>query len=254
MQSGGALLQKKKRRRPAKLVSNLQRHARDQAAAAARCVPWQLLWEARNQYLEWQEFYHWARSIIECDHAVPDSLAKKLAEACPGFLEHEREYLCSHPKESSLIAARLGLWIDDRIFGFAKRGGWFLATSFYAVRESRYQKASAYWLQSVENWRNARPTEYPSFEQWLGDAARCDDSTRLLPSVRKQRECFKFVSPDRLAQAVSRYIDWEAFAYWARSRLLKPTLPFPLRFRVRSICDVPASWNSITNNGRQIAE
>ena len=33
-----------------------------------------------------------------------------------------------------------------------------------------------------------------------------------------ERECFK-LDPERLAEAVSRYIDWEAFAYWARPGL-----------------------------------
>ena len=32
---------------------------------------------------------------------------------------------------------------------------------------------------------------------------------------RKARASAKLVHPDRLAEAVSRYVDWEAFAYWA---------------------------------------
>ena len=52
-------MQKKKRPQAGKLAPNLQRHASELAAAEARRIPWQLLWEARNQYLEWQEFYHW---------------------------------------------------------------------------------------------------------------------------------------------------------------------------------------------------
>lgn len=40
-----------------------------------------------------------------------------------------------------------------------------------------------------------------------------------MPEIRKQRECFKLVDQTRLAEAVTRYIDWEAFAYWARPAL-----------------------------------
>ena len=47
-------------------------------------------------------------------------------------------------------------------------------------------------------------------------AAQCDDTAHLLPDVRKARESTKLVAPARLAEAVSRYVDWEAFAYWAR--------------------------------------
>jgi hypothetical protein len=229
-------LQKKKHPQAGKLASNLQRHASELAAAEARRVPWQLLWEARNQYLEWQEFYLWSRSIIESEHDVPDWLAKKLNELCPGFLESENQYLATHSNESSRTPIRLGQWIDDQIFHFAQQGGWFLAITFYAVRESRYRKASAYWSQSVQKWTKSRPVQYPSFEQWLQDAALCDGAAQLLPRARKQRECFSLVAPERLAQAVSRYIDWEAFGYWARLPLEGASLPLDVAHELNSRC------------------
>ena len=213
---GGQPLQKKKRIRSRELSSRLQRHAHERAAAEARRIPWQVLLEARNQYLDWQEFYYWARSIMESEHGTPDLLARKLDEACPGFLGAEKQYLLRHPKEATLAPVRLGQWIDERIFGFAKQGGWLLAITFCAVRETRYQKASACWSESVQKWQQARPIQYPSFEEWRREAARCDETARLLPAIRKQRACFKLVDAERLAHAVSRFIDWEALAYWAR--------------------------------------
>jgi hypothetical protein len=212
-------LQRKKRLRSGELTSRLQRHANEKAAAEARHVPWQVLLEARNQYLDWQEFYHWARSIIDVEHAIPDWLTRKLDEACPGFMATEKQYLLRHPKEATRAPVRLGQWIDEQIFGFAKQGGWLLAITFYAVRETRYQKASACWSKSLEKWQKARPMQYPSFEEWRHEAARCDETARLLSAIRKQRECFKLVSAERLAQAVSSFIDWEAVAYWARPAL-----------------------------------
>jgi hypothetical protein len=71
----------------------------------------------------------------------------------------------------------------------------------------------------LKKWRSAKPAEYPSLEEWLNDAAQCDESAYLLPKIREQRECFKLVDPARLLEAVSHYIDWEAFAYWARPAL-----------------------------------
>jgi hypothetical protein len=191
----------------------------ERAAELARRVPWQVLSEARDQYLEWQEFYHWVRSIMESEGGIPDWLVRRLDEMCPGFIAAERLSATRHPKGVHLAPIRLGQWIDEHIFGFADQGGWLPAITFYAVREPRYQKASACWSESVEKWRKVRPHEYPSFEQWLGEAARCDDTAHLLPEIRKQRECFKLVDPERLAEAVTRYIDWEAFAYWARPAL-----------------------------------
>ena len=156
---------------------------------------------------------------MESEGSIPDWLARRLDEMCPGFIAAERLSATKHPKDVYLAPLRLGQWIDEHIFGFAEQGGWLPAITFYAVRETRYQKASACWSESVNKWRKARPHEYPSFEQWLFEAARCDETAHLLPEIRKQGECFKLVDPERLAKAVSRYIDWEAFAYWARPAL-----------------------------------
>ena len=201
------------------LTSRVQRQAQERAAELARRVPWQVLLETRNQYLAWQEFYFWARSIMESEGTIPEWLARKLNEMCPGFLDAEERKAGRDTRAAELAAVRLGEWIDKHIFAFAERGGWLPAVTFYAVRESRYQRASACWSESVDKWRETKPREYPSFEQWLGDAALCDESAHLLRDIRKERECFRLVAPAGLAEAVSRYIDWEAFAYWARPAL-----------------------------------
>jgi hypothetical protein len=219
------------------LTSRVGRRAQANAAELARRVPWQVLLEARNQYLDWQEFYHWARSIIDVEGAIPDWLARKLDEACPGFLAAEEKYLLRHPKEATAAPVRLGQWIDEHIFGFAKQGEWLLAITYYAAREVRFQKASACWSECVRKWQKARPIQYPSFEEWRRDAAQCDETARLLPAVRKERACFKLVSPERLAQAVSSFVDWEALAYWARPALeAGSSLPAEVAHELDSRC------------------
>ena len=137
---------------------------------------------------------------------------------CPGFLDAEKRKAARDTKAAE-PAIRLGEWIDNQIFAFAEKGGWLPAVTFYAVRQPRYQRASTCWSESVQKWRTTKPQEYPSLEQWLREAARCDESAHLLPEIRKQRECFKLVDSARLMDAVSSYIDWEAFAYWARAAL-----------------------------------
>jgi len=156
---------------------------------------------------------------MESEGTIPEWLARKLNEICPGFLEAEESKAGTETKPAELAAIRLGEWIDNQIFAFAEKGGWLSAVTFYAVREPRYQRASACWSECVQKWRTTKPQEYPSLEQWLREAARCDESAHLLPEIRKQRECFKLVDQARLAEAVTRYIDWEAFAYWARPAL-----------------------------------
>jgi hypothetical protein len=212
-----------KAHRSRQLTSRVQRLARERATEAARRVPWQVLLEARNQYLDWQDFYHWVRSILECEERVPAWLARKLHEMCPGFLDSDGQH-SSRTDNAAPCAIRLGEWIDEHVFAFAREGGWLPAITFYAVREPRYGKVSAHWAESVKNWREAKPPAYPSLEDWLRDAQRCDETAHLLPEIRKQRECFKLVQPERLQEAVARYIDWEALTYWARPALARRPL------------------------------
>ena len=148
----------------------------------------------------------------------PDWLVETLNHRCPGFLENERE-LTPKAARHRPLPLRLEDWIDDHIFGFAKREGWFSAITFYAIREPRYQRAEVCWSECVQRWKKAKPPQYPSFEEWREMAAQCDDTAHLLPEVSKAMASTHRVAPGRLAEAVSRYIDWEAFAYWARPAL-----------------------------------
>jgi hypothetical protein len=197
----------------------LEQQARDQADAEARRIPWQLLQEARSQYIGWQEFCFWARSVMESEGSVSPWLAGEIEDRCPGFLEDDHAYSAEHSDEGFRTPVRLGFWIDDHAFEFAKKAGWFNAIAYYAVREPRYQRASVCWSQSVDRWTKTRPIRYPSFEEWVAEAAKCDDTANLVREIRKERQCFKLVGSERLDQDVARYIDWEAFAYWCRPAL-----------------------------------
>lgn len=198
-----------------KSATQLQRFARERADAQARRIPWQRLFEARNQYIDWQEFHLWVRSVLEGEDRIPDWLVEILKSRCPGFLENVGRLTPQAARERPL-PLRLEDWIDDHIFGFAREEGWFSAITFYAVREPRYRRAEVCWSESVERWKKAKPLRYPSFEEWKNAAAQCDDTAHLLPNARKVKASTTPVGSDRLAEAVSRYLDWEAFAYWVR--------------------------------------
>ena len=196
-------------------TTRLRRAARERADEQARRVPWQRLHQARNQYVDWQEFNLWARSILEVEKGIPDSLAEILQSRCPGFLETTKA-LPPKAIKTRPLAIRLEDWIDDHVFGFAKQEGWFAAITYYAVRDPRYQRAEVCWSECVEKWKKAKPAQYPSFEEWKAMAAQCDETARLTASERKVRASARLVHPDRLSEAVTRYMDCEALAYWAR--------------------------------------
>lgn len=211
-------------------VTRVQRLAQERADAQARRVPWQRLLSTRNQYIDWQEFYLWVRSVLEIENRIPDWLAEILNERCPGFLENEKG-LASKAGKTSPLPLRLEDWMDDHVFGFAKQEGWFSAIAFYAVRDPRYQRAEVCWSECVKKWAQARPIRYPSFEEWQAMAAVCDETAHLAPEQRKAQASGKLVDRERLQEAIAHYIDWEAFAYWARPALEHG---MPIRNEVRS--------------------
>ena len=165
-------------------TARLQRAARERADEQARRVPWQRLLAVRRQYIGWQEFYLWVRSVLEVEDRIPDWLVEVLNDRCKGFLETEKA-LPPKATKTRPLALRLEDWIDDHIFGFAKEEGWFSAVTYYAIREPRYQRAEVCWSECVEKWNKAKPIRYPSFEEWKAMAAQCDETARLTARERK---------------------------------------------------------------------
>jgi hypothetical protein len=68
-------------------AARLQRPARERADVETRRIPWQRLYDARNHYIDWQEFYLWVRSILEVEDGIPNWLVEILNDRCAGFLE-----------------------------------------------------------------------------------------------------------------------------------------------------------------------
>ena len=124
------------KRHLAKTSSALQRAARERADNEARRVPWQRLLEARNRYLDWQEFYLWARSILEIEDRLPVWLREALDDRCPGFLEKQERGAKGRARARPLQLC-LEDWIEEQSFGFAKQEGWFNAIAYYAIRGGR---------------------------------------------------------------------------------------------------------------------
>lgn len=195
----------------------LQRFARERADEQARRVPWKRLAEAQKQYIDWQEFYLWVRSILEVEGDVPDWLADILNERCPGFLANQIQL--TDRRQTKPLPLRLEDWIDEHVFGFAQAENWFAALTYYALRDARYQRAEVCWSESVARWNQKKPDHYPTLEEWKREAAQCDEDAHLLPEVKEARASRKLVSSERLTEAVTDFIEWEAFAYWVRPAL-----------------------------------
>lgn len=68
-------------------AAQVHRLARERADDQALRIPWQRLSDSRNQYIDWQEFHLWVRSILEVENRIPDWVVEALNTRCPRFLE-----------------------------------------------------------------------------------------------------------------------------------------------------------------------
>jgi len=93
-------------------LDRLQRLVGERVECQARRIPWQRLFEARNEYIDWQEFYLWVRSILAVGPGIPDWVVETLNARCPGFLESEGA-LTPKAAKTRPLHLRLEDWISD---------------------------------------------------------------------------------------------------------------------------------------------
>jgi hypothetical protein len=174
--------------------------ARRKATKQLLRVSWHRFRKAYLAYPQWEAFVLWTHAILTAEGRAPSWLLEVAKKHCPGFAENE-----TLANEPGTLDLRLREWIHTRIFRQAREEGWLDALTFFGVRDLRSQAAWAYWVQSERKWRRKRPRPYPSFEKWWQAAQKYD--------LRKK------VSVARIADAVEKYVEWRAFAYWLRPLL-----------------------------------
>jgi hypothetical protein len=205
----GAVNHAKRKWQPTKLEQRVGGIARRQATKQLMRVPWDRFRKAQHRYVRWQAFTLWTQAIVAAEGHTPSWLAATLKKRCPGFIGNGA--LTSEP---GLLALRLHEWIHKQIFRQAKEEGWLDALIFYGVRDLRSQATWTYWEHCEKKWDRRRATSYPTFEKWWQTAQKC-------------KLCEK-ASAARAADAVERYVDWYAFAYWLRP-LLEANRELPTR-------------------------
>ena len=166
----------------------LHRDMRDQALR----VPWRELASACERLAEWRSFGLWVRAIVETERALPPWLASAIEERCPAFLQSR-----ASPANLDSLWLDLNDWIDHHFFADAVRNHWIQALHFYYGRQDASERLWQHWAKVIVEWRAHRPVRYPTFEQWPESAA--------------------VASLSELAATVPKYVEWEAFGFWARS-------------------------------------
>ena len=183
--------------RPTKLERSVERMSRRRATKQLLRVPWRRFRKAYLAYPKWEAFVLWTHAIVTAEGRAPSWLVDVAKKHCPRFAENE-----TFGNESGILDLRLREWIHTRTFGQAREEGWLDALTFFGVRDLRSQAIWDYWVHSERKWRRKRPRLYPTFEEWW--------------QVGQKYELRKGVPVARIADAVERYVEWQAFAYWLR--------------------------------------
>ncbi|MCL5670839.1 MAG: hypothetical protein M1423_06020 [Acidobacteria bacterium] len=197
--------------------------ARRTAERQSARIPWPRLYEARKEYLTWEAFVFWVRSIEEAEGGAPEWLAKAVRKRCPDFSEFLEEKKEDRRDDLRFLWYKVQRWVNGRIFGKIWEQGWMTAIGFYAARDLASHRNHGYWLYCEREWPHTKPANYPSFREWLKASEHCDDEVLDQCDMREeQRELIKLmrrVTPQTLRRAIERYVDWEVFAYWTRTAL-----------------------------------
>ncbi|HUY13177.1 MAG TPA: hypothetical protein VMX16_06025 [Terriglobia bacterium] len=227
--------------RPGKLQQRVGQAGRRLAGNEGARIPWPQLLQAREQYVKWEAFAHWVRAIEDTEGDFPEWLAEIVDKRCPGFLQFVAEQRLDDHTSPPFFWYHLERWISERIFGRARREGWMNAVGYYAVRDLASLRDNAYWEYCERQWKRARPAAYPSFREWRKASEHCDDRVIAACEMREtEQELIKAslrISPGVLCKAVDRYVDWQVFAYWARTALESGhLLPSPVERELRQRC------------------
>ena len=195
--------------KPTRPERRVQEVARNIASNQVLSVPPARFRRMQTQYLRWEAFSFWVRTIAEVEGSIPSSVMSTVTKMCPGFI---RTPALQGPP--TLLAVQLDEWVRNRLFADVDREGWFDALCFYSVRDLRSQRVWDYWEYCADQWRRKRPLRYPNFKNWCESACRHE----LYPNVRV----------DRLAAATEDYLERFSIAHWTLS-LLGRGLQLPTR-------------------------
>jgi hypothetical protein len=221
----------RKATRPQRRVHDFVRR---RASKQLLSVPWIHFRRTQSEYLRWEAFSLWVRSVVEAEDRLPSSVATALTKKCPGFMEGERSV-----DQPSLLAVRLDEWIRNRVFARIKQEGWLDALLFYSVRDLRSKCVWAHWERCAKQWGRKPPSRYPSFQSWFRAACRYDMISK--------------VGITRLVASIEAYVDWFSFVRWVIP-LLECDSKLPARAAVEVNRKLPGfleSGRSFAGNGRK---
>ena len=135
---------------------------------ASRAAGPERLAAAVAQYMEWEAFTYWLRSLLESDTKLPGAVVKELRRRCPGFLECDEVLRNTlSPEDFAKRWKALLEWGENRFFSSIRKEGWFEAIVCEARAHPRSVRTVDYWVFYWDEHWSSRPLDvYPSFQEW----------------------------------------------------------------------------------------
>jgi len=120
------------------------------------------------EYMEWEAFTYWLRSLLESDAKFPDAVVRELQRRCPGFLECDEELRNTlSPEDYTRRWKALLEWGENRFFSTMRQEGWFDVVVYEARAHPRSVRTVDYWVfYWAEHWSSHPSEAYPSFQEW----------------------------------------------------------------------------------------
>jgi len=148
------------------------REDKRQVIKNSRLVSPERLAAAVAEYLEWEAFTYWLRSLLETDTRLPETVTRELEQRCPGFIESDRQLRSTLVLENYTQRWRALLkWGEKRYFAEARKDGWFDAVMYCARAHPRNARTIDYWVfYWDEHWLTPSLDQYPSFMVWRRSA------------------------------------------------------------------------------------
>jgi len=139
-----------------------------QIIKASRMVGPERYAAAVAQYMEWEVFTYWLRSLLESDAKLPGAAVKELKRRCPGFLERDEVLRNARsPEDYTRRWKALLEWGENRFFSEMQQEGWFDAVVYEARAHPRSVRIVDYWVfYWDEHWSSGPLEAYPSFQEW----------------------------------------------------------------------------------------
>ena len=204
--------------RGGKLMDRVRRQTERRALEQAKRVPWKRLAAAADEYTEWQVFSLWLRAAVEAAKSVPAMVVQEMEFRAPQLLGRILSDVGAAVTSGSGPGARawqdVSQWVDVDVFGTVKREGWLEAVRYFSSMSLRSMEAWSLWEQTDEQWRVARPKQFPTYAQWQSEVEAVTRLSNPDDMAQNLLDCVRGVPEAEWDKLLTAFTDLIAFSLW----------------------------------------